>query len=277
MDLRFVETLLATIDGGSIAAAARAQGITAAAATQRVGALEAELKVSLLQRNGRNMAATPACETILSDLREMLALRAGLEAELAREVLSGTLRLGAISTALGEFGSSIIASLGKSAPDLELKVFPGGSQATYESFTQRTVDMALVVKPPFELPKTVRFDSVVRHPIGLVRPRDAPRDIPFVIYARDSWGGKLCFDALTELHNTPRVLCEMDAVEAIAQLVAEGVGQAVLPWWDGLQRNAEALNFEPIVGHLREVGLVSWQREIEKPVNRLVREALGLC
>lgn len=52
METRYLKSLIAVVDSGSIADAARAEHLTAAAVGQRVQALERELGFALLSRSG---------------------------------------------------------------------------------------------------------------------------------------------------------------------------------------------------------------------------------
>lgn len=275
MDLRFVETLLLVVDHGSLAEAARRQGITAAAATQRVAALEAELNVPLLARDGRRMAPTPDCEVLVPDMRRMVALRLSLPGLLAQERLEGHMRFGAVSTALSDFGPQLVQALEREAPAVDLTLIPGAAAQVFQQFERGDVDAALIVAPPFSLPKTIRFDVVARQRIGFVRRADAPRDVPFLLYSREAWGGALCWQALRTQVADPRVRCEMDALEIIAQMVSDGLGQAVLPAWGGLDRHFPTLQFEPIADVYRDIGLLTWRRDMRRPLVQLVQQSLA--
>jgi DNA-binding transcriptional LysR family regulator len=274
MDLRFVETLLAAVEEGSLAGAARRLGITAAAVSQRVAALEAELAVPLLVRAGRQMAPTPDCDMLLADLRHMVALHAGLAAKLNSAELRGSLRLGAVSTALSDFGPKIVRSLEAQAPEVALSLIPAASDEIYRDFSEGNLDAALIVAPPFELPKTMTFEPLARQAVGLLQGRNAPVGLPYVLYKRTAWGGAVCWEALQAHDPAPRILCEMDAVEIIAQMVADGLGQAVLPQWGGLARYQEELSFAPLGASYREVGLLTWRRDARRPVIALLRDIL---
>lgn len=264
------------VEEGSVAAAARRQGITAAAAAQRVSALEDILGVALLRRDGRHMAATPDCEVLLPDLRAMLALRAGLAGRLAHQALSGTFRLGAVSTALGDFGVAIVQALKAQAPDVALSLTPAPSQDIFEAFQAGKLDAAILVSPPFELPKTMQFEVLEHQEIGHVTVPGGAKDAPFVVYGRQSWGGAACWDALQGIRGNAKILCEMDAVEGIAQMVQDGLGQAVLPRWGGLARHFGGLQFDPLNAAPRQIGLLTWRRTMARPIMALVRDAAGL-
>jgi DNA-binding transcriptional LysR family regulator len=276
MDLRFVETLVAAVEEASLAGASRRLGVTPAAVSQRIEALETELQVPLLVRAGRGMAATPECETLLPELRRMVAIHAGLPQVLARDQLVGPLRLGAISTALADHAADLVQGLKHAAPDVELTLTPGASAELYDAFGQGRLDAALLVMPPFALPKTMRFDVLASQPVGLLTPKKGARDLPFLIYARSSWGGSVCFRALEQYFRTPHALCEMDALETIAQLVEDGVGQAVVPQWQGLLRRHKGVRFRALDAPQRHMGLLTWQRDTRRPVQRILRQVLGV-
>ncbi|WP_294221201.1 LysR substrate-binding domain-containing protein [uncultured Shimia sp.] len=279
MDVRFVETLLAAVEEGSLAAAARRQGITAAAAAQRISALEAALKVPLLVRDGRRMTATPDCEVLLADLRQMVMLKAGLAGRLAQEQLVGQLRLGAVSTALSDYGPAVVKTLEVDAPGVELALIPAASEQLFKQFEDGALDAVLIVAPPFELPKTMQFDVLAKQPIGFVWPTGQGEDLntPFLVYSRASWGGAVCWTALRSQISEPTLRCELDAVEVIAQMVEDGLGQAVLPRWLGLGKHHGDLQFTEILGAYREVGLLTWRRDARRPLVRLLRRTLGVA
>lgn len=276
MDLRFVETLIAAVEEASLAGAARRLGVTPAAVSQRVEVLEAQLQVPLLVRSGRGMAATPECEALLPDLQRMVAIHAGLPQVLVRDQLKGPLRLGAISTALADHAADLVQGLKHAAPEVELTLTPGASAELYEAFVQGRLDAALIVAPPFALPKTMRFDVMTAQPVGLLTPKKAARDLPFLIYARSAWGGAACYRVLEQHFGRPRILCEMDALETIAQLVEDGVGQAVLPQWHGLLRRHDAVRFTPLGAEQRQLGLLTWHRDARRPVQQMLRQVLGV-
>lgn len=277
MDLRFVETLVVAVEEASLAAAARRLGVTPAAVAQRVEALEMELQVPLLVRAGRGMAATPECEALLPELRRLLAIRGGLQQVLAQDQLVGPLRLGAISTMLSDHAADLVQGLKQAAPEVELTLTPGASAELYEAFEQRRLEAALLVAPPFDVPKTMRFDVIATQRVGVLSPQSGGRDLPFLLYAREAWGGAACYRALQQSFGSPRVLAEMDALETIAQLVEDGVGRAVVPEWAGLQRRHPGARLQPLAAQGRQVGLLSWQRDGRRPVQQVLRQVLGIA
>ncbi len=70
--LRSIESFVKAIEGGSIAAAARMQGITPAAASQNIIRLEASLNARLLTRTTRSLALTEAGTIYYEKVRHVI-------------------------------------------------------------------------------------------------------------------------------------------------------------------------------------------------------------
>ena len=116
---------------------------------------------------------------------------------------------------------------------MELHLTPGTSREVFGALEAGDLDAALIVQPPFELLKTMRFTGFAQQRIGLLQSKGA-ENLPFILYSRMAWGGAACWDALQALTTAPKILAEMDAPETIALMVQQGLGQAVLPQWEGL-------------------------------------------
>ncbi|WP_428646782.1 LysR family transcriptional regulator [Roseibium sp.] len=240
MDTRFLQSLLAVVDTGSIAAAARLQGLTAAAVSQRIRVLEAELDCELLNRSAHAAVPTEACLRLLSPARKLVRDAARLSAEADPDGLRGPFRLGAVSTALHESVPALIRTFREKAPNAELTIRPGTSLSLYEGLLAGDLNAAITVEPPFALPKGIVSELLVTQAIVHISPGDLSRQdtrenaLPWIVYDRTSWGGRLIWEACHARIAGGHILCELDALETIALLVAQGVGQAIVPHWRGL-------------------------------------------
>lgn len=275
MDTRFLASLVAVLEEGSMAAAARREGLTASAVTQRVAALEADVGTRLLRRAGRVMQPTEDCRRLLPRMREILRSEAAMRDTLRDHGLGGRLRLGAVSTAMGDYAGQVLRYLRRAAPDVVLELVPGTSKTLYAAMEQDQIDAAILVEPPFPLPKAFVFHDVEQQVLGVLRPKDRiTPDLPYLVYSRDAWGGALCWDVLTSQVPTPEILAEMDALELIAQMVSEGAAQAVLPQWAGLSHFGDTQFLPSTGGYTRRMGLLLHQRDAEGALTTLLRKAL---
>ncbi|WP_454915398.1 LysR family transcriptional regulator [Xanthobacter sediminis] len=243
MDLRFLQSLVAVVETGSIAAAARREKLTAAAVSQRVQALERELGCDLLARTAHAARPTEACLALLPRARRIISEAALLRDDIAGGALSGELVVGAISTMLTGLMPGALDRLARTAPGLRLQLVPGSSLQLYELLARGTLDAAVLVAPPFALPKGLVAHLLRTEPLVLLaREEVAPEEVdaaigaaPFVRYDPASWGGRLAADYLKAKGLFPEVRCDLDALETIALLVARGMGHALVPLWPGLE------------------------------------------
>lgn len=244
MDSRFLESLLAVIEGGSIVAAARAQALTPAAVSQRIQVLERQLGITLLQRQANSAAATIACLDLLPEIDRIVTLSRDLKRRADTSAAAGVLRLGAISTMLTGLLPRLLKDLQQAAPDIELRIEPGSSAALYEAVAADRLDAALIVAPPFEPPRQIVLHLLRREPLMLLAPAGHQQEPPAALFARfphiaydsRSWGGKIADRYLRDHGITARLLCELDGLEAISDLVESGIGVSLVPDWPGLSR-----------------------------------------
>lgn len=127
----------------------------ATAARRGIQALERILDCRLLARAARSIGPTETCLSLLPRARHLIR-----EAEHLRDALGGgpvgELRVGAISTALiGLLLPAAIREMALRAPRLRLRLVPGSSLQLFEQLVAGELDAAILVEPPFALPKSL--------------------------------------------------------------------------------------------------------------------------
>ena len=243
MDIRFLESLIAVIETGSIAAAARRENLTAPAISQRIQALERSLSCELLNRAAHSVGPTEQCLVLLPSIRALIQGCAQLHDELDAGGLSGDLRLGAVSTALTGILPQVMEQLLVAAPRLRLRITPGDSRNLYEQVVAGELDAGIMVRPPFALPKTLTLEVLRRESLMIltkapVEPGEIASTIlshPLISYDTNAWGGQIAQQYLQDHQLQPDVLCNLDALEAISLMVAKGMGVSLVPAWAGLK------------------------------------------
>ena len=255
MEIRYLQSLLAVVDSGSIAEAARSEHLTAAAIGQRVQVLERELGLALLSRSGHTAQPTPACERLLPRARRLVREAALLQGDADIDGLGGSLRIGAVSTALTGLLPRALRRFTQAAPEAKAVIVPGTSRALYRMLQAGEIDAALIVAPPFALPKTLRAVELRREALVLLappgtrgRPQALVRKMPYIRYDPSAWGGRHAAQWLADQEIAPTVLCDLDALEAIALLVSDGMGVSLVPQWAGFERFAGDCRAQPLPG-----------------------------
>ncbi|OWQ90809.1 LysR family transcriptional regulator [Roseateles aquatilis] len=269
MDTQFLNTFVAVVDHGSMAAAARLLNITPAAVAQQIRTLEREIGAPLIARVGRTVNVTESGSRILQRARDLLRDVADLSAVANDDATAGELRLGAGTNALTGMLPDILARMVERFPRIKVFIKPGYSPDLHRSVENGELDAAIVLQAPFALPKTCDWELLREEPLVVLAPaRMAGRDPhellatePLIRYDRSQWGGRQADQYLRLVGITPRERFELNALNAIAVMVDRGLGVSLVPDWarpwpEGLQlvRIPLPREFEP-----RRIGIV-WSR-----------------
>ncbi|WP_233236389.1 LysR family transcriptional regulator [Bordetella sp. LUAb4] len=286
MDTEFLESLLMVIDHGSVAEAARRLGISPTAVAQRIGVLEEQVGTRLVARVGRTVKPTVAGAAVVERARDIVRDVEDLRAVASAGRVEGEFKLGATSSAIIGLLPPVLKRLASKHPGLELHVTPGASTALYEKLLANEIDAALLVEPPFPLGKayswsTVRIDPYVFLAAATLKdtpPRELVRGQPFIRYDRKVWGGRLADTWLRSHRYRPTERFELDALDAIAVLVDQGLGVSLVPDWhgpwpEGIRLAKIPVPVDPIY---RKTGFL-WPRNSLhlRQIETLVAEALG--
>ena len=277
MDTRFIQTLLAVVDSGSFAGAARKENMTPAAVAQRIRSIEAELKQDLIRRVGQQVAPTQECLSILPRLRNIAKQVGQIATDLDEAGLGGPVRLGSISTALSDRIPNVLAQFAKYAPTASLSFVPGTSKDLYAKLLDDQIDAAFVVHPPFRIPKSITSVHIETQPFIMIVSADDDRSVEQIIaseraliYDSNSWGGKLSLPWIREWIPHDRVLCELDALEAIGIAVGRGIGYSIVPDWQGLAELTSVRRI-PLPNLKQKRNLVLLHRHLNEAHVRLFR------
>ncbi|MFJ5287330.1 LysR substrate-binding domain-containing protein [Pseudomonas sp. NPDC088429] len=243
MDTRYLKSLITVVECGSIAHAARIEGLTAAAISQRILALERQLGFELLSRVGHAAKPSQACLGLLPRARRVVREVALLAGDADGAGLTGQLRIGAISTVLTGLMPEALRALTVSAPGLTPVIVPGTSRSLYQALLSGEVDAAILVAPPFELPKALQAVSLRKEPLVFLSKEKSSISIPaqlisqpYIRYDPDAWGGRYAEQYLADQGLKPTPMVDLDALETIAMLVTGGMGVSLVPYWSGFEQ-----------------------------------------
>lgn len=268
MDIRFLESFVEVADCASIAEAARRLNLTPAAVTQRLKALERELGHSLVARAGRTVRPTASGLAVLPAARQLIEEARDLRALAANDLPAGELRLGSTATALTGLLPGVVAALSTLHPQIEFFIRPGSSVELYHSVLAEEIDAAVIVRPPFQIPKSLDWRPLREEPLVLIQPEAMPvgdpheaiRQARFIRYDRNQWGGQLVDLYLRQHRLKVREWLELDALDSIAALVSRGLGIAIVPDWSPPWPEGLHLRKLPLEGGRQRVVGVLWRR-----------------
>lgn len=264
--IRELKTLIAVAREGTFAAAAQKIGLTQAAVSAQIARLEADIGVQLFDRTGRAAVLTPMGYQTLLQAQEMVTLYQSLGSPAPEFKAPGLVTLGAIASVQRKLLPGALASFHEQCPDVRTRVLPGLSMTLLDQVDTGEIDMAVIIRPAFSLQSDLRWARIAREPYRLLVPRGIPdahwRDLlasqPFIRYDRASFGGRQVDRFLRCLPVTPQERCELDELDAITELVAKGVGVALVPETLGHQAWPEDVRVLDLGKHgfYRDIGLV---------------------
>ena len=237
MDIRYLNHFLKVVAVGSMSEAARQLGLSPAAVAQQMRALERELDVSLLVRQGRSVRPTAAGQRLVERGQALVQDADALRDWVATDEDEGELRLGTVNTALHGFLPDILQAFTEHYPRVRIALRIGITPALYSALVQSELDAALCLKLSFDLPKTVCWTPLRHEPlVVLAHARDAGRDPlellrnePLVRYDRQLAGGSLAQRYLQAHGIRPHERMELNSIMAIALLVERGLGVGLVP------------------------------------------------
>lgn len=266
MDLRYLQSFVAVVDHGSMAEAARRLDLTPAAVAARVHALEEDLGAALIKRAGRSVRPTESGIRLLDPARAVLREARDLRAIACAGALPGELKLGVFVSAMTSMLPPVLKELYWEYPDLQVLVTPGNSVELCRLVAAGSLDAAFVVEPQFAIGKTCDWHCLLEEPLVVVAPpRLAGHDPlqllrtePFIRYDRTVLGGQLADRFLRDHGIRPRERLEIDGLMAVATLVAQGLGVALLPDWGPMWAGSLPISRIALPGRapVRRVGLV---------------------
>ncbi|MBK5002118.1 LysR family transcriptional regulator [Pseudomonas sp. S31] len=235
--IRELKTLVAVAREGTFAAAAQKIGLTQAAVSAQIARLEAELGLELFDRTGRSAHLNSVGYQTLHQAQELIRLYNTLGSPVPETQAPQLLTLGAIASVQRMLLPGALARFHQQWPNLRSRVLPGLSMELLDQVDAGEIDLAVIIHPAFALQSDLKWRPLANEPYRLLVPKKAPQEDwrellasqPFIRYDRASFGGRQVDRFLRRMHFTPREVCELDELEAIGKLVANGVGVAIVP------------------------------------------------
>lgn len=284
--IRFLRTFVAIARYGSFAAAADRVALTQAAVSLQMRSLETELKRTLFDRSGRTVVLNAEGRAMLIQAEEILALYERLRSGSDASQITGSVGIGTVVSAMGPL-TLAVADVKTSYPALEVRVVAAKSGELASMVEHGDLDGAIVVESSSRLPAGMRFIPLYTEPLVLLTPRslrggqvpDILSTRPFLRFDRTLRTGALIDRALRRARLQVQEFLELNAVEALVELVRQEVGVTVVPRLrrSGWERDT-ALRVLPLGEDLpeRRIGLLERREHPRLPVTSVVRKAFEL-
>ena len=221
--------------------AAEALHISQPAVSKGVRELEEQLGAALLERGPGGVRLTDAGARLAARARDLFAIERAAEEEMRalRGLERGSLRIGASTTIATYHLPPVLAAFQARHPGVVLRLTSANTWAVLDLLARREIDVALVEGPVEDSAFTVTpwrqermvFVVAPAHRLiqrgGVAMPADLGEEV-FVVREPGSGTREVAERVLAEAGIAPRRTLEVGSTEAIKQLVAAGLGVAIV-------------------------------------------------
>jgi DNA-binding transcriptional LysR family regulator len=261
MELRQLRAFVEVARNEHFGRAATAMKITQPALTQRIQAIERELRVQLLVRSAREVRLTIAGQALLPYAKRLVQVEDQALKELADMAAGrgGRLRIAYLLHGDVVLQGKIVAQFRRIYPHVDVATSAGHSRTNLDILCNDRADAAFIALPA-EIPDGVALQPIGRRlPLMLALPLDhhlaefervpveALRGVPLVLFpasenpalatALKRW--------LTRLTTDLNVVAEEPADQALEAIAATGSAVAVVSWWRA-SVGAPGVTFKPL-------------------------------
>jgi DNA-binding transcriptional LysR family regulator len=265
--IEWFKTLQAVQRHGTFAQAGSHLGLTQAGVSMQLHKLEQALGYPVLDRSRRRAQINDAGLRVLAHAQRIDALLAQLTQGVPDSTLTGILRIGSINTSLLFDLPLASLDLRRQLPQVDLHITPGVSPELLLGVEDGRLDAAVIVRPTQALGEELLWQELRKERFILIAPKrlhaanakQLLSSSEFIRYDRNSHGGGLVDRYLKRMRIQVRDVIEVDSVEAIAHMVAQGTGVAILPDTPCIAQLKLPLAYIDLGEHAlyRQIGLVS--------------------
>ena len=243
MDTRQLRTLLAIVETGSFARAAGKVSLTPSAVSQQIQALEAEVGVSLFNRENRPPTLTTAGHQMVEAAAELVrATENALDAISGRRIV-GTFSIGSVRTSAIGLLPQAISRMVASHPGLKIKLRVGNSGDLVQDVAAGRLDAAIIAENSVSL-RELSWQPFIREPLYLIAPPGTAMmpvsqmlaAHPFVRFRSNVPLALLIESELGRMNLTLNDIAEMDTIAAVTACVENGLGVSVVPRIAAIER-----------------------------------------
>ena len=237
MTLRQMRTLIAFLNAGSFIGAGEKIGLSHSAVSVQMRQLEDELGVTIFNRSTKPPQMTPLGEKLALMGRDVLAQIERIRLVASGEDVAGSISIGVVPTTLQSVLPAILNELRNRYPKLQVGVRSGLSGELAAAVVRHEIDFAILTSPAIGIAE-LEVTEIASEPLYVIGPRHlkgAESDValalsmPFIAFNKRSWLGQQITSKLQSRRIFVAESMEVDSLDAIEKLVADGFGVSIVP------------------------------------------------
>ena len=242
--MRHLRLISAIAEQGSVTAAARVLDLTQPALSHQLRELEARLRTPLFVRTARRMVPTPAGEQLAQVARSVLGQVDGFERQVVDGDFAnarGVIRIATECYTAYHWLPAVLRDFRDRWPNVDLQVGAEHTSAPISALRQGRLDLAVVLSPVAD--KRILLEPLFDDELVVVTAPDHPfagrefvtpqalRDERFFVYTSSDPRSTVIHEILHPAGVARSQITRLQLTEAIVELVAAGMGIAIMAQW----------------------------------------------
>lgn len=236
MNMGMLATLVAIVDRGSLAAAAREVGCTPSAVSLQVKQLETYFGRPLFDRSSKTAKPTPFGLQAADLARDLVQRIDSLRTKPAT-LVAGRLRLGVVASVQADVLPQALRILRDRHPALDVSILLNDSNVLLTELKAGRIDAAVLVRPSSGGSSRLLWHDLTKQPFVMLAPANAPDEKPAELFRYLSWiryetaftGGRIAAGLVRRLAPQARATMDLQSIDAIVAMVAAGLGVTIVP------------------------------------------------
>jgi DNA-binding transcriptional LysR family regulator len=237
--LRALEVFLAAAESGSMTTAARSLNVTQSAISQQLKLLEAEMGVTLMDRNTRPLRLTPAGQALRAHAAELLLYADQARAEVRQIAIAALphLRIAMFGTLARTLAPALVkAVVQRALPITTVSILRGMAVQHARDLSRREVDIVITSNPLVDV-EGMEHHELINERFMLILPkgefasqaglREIAAQLPMIRYSARTEAGRLIEQHLRRLRLDVPQGHSFDAPEDLFAMICMGQGWAV--------------------------------------------------
>ena len=242
MELRQLHYFVEVAEREHVSEAAQHLHVAQSAISRQIANLEAELGVSLFEREGRNVKLTPIGKIFLTHTRTAIKAidYAKRQVDEYLDPEKGSIKIGFPTSLASHLLPTVISAFKEKYPNVSFHLRQGSYKFLIESVINRDIDLAFLGPVPLNIPEvegTILFSESIfallpiSHPLATQKSilLNELRNDEFVLFPKGYILQEIAVDACKQAGFIPNISSEGEDLDAIKGLVSAGIGVTLLP------------------------------------------------